>query len=50
MSASHWTEANQVQEWGWSKGFSPAINNETMTMAVMIREADSTELVANQAQ
>lgn len=32
------TENDRVLEWGWSRGFSPA-QNDQMTMAIMIREA-----------
>ena len=38
MSDSKWTENDKVSLWEWSKGFSPA-QNDQMTLAIMIREA-----------
>lgn len=40
LSDSKWTEADKVEVWEWSKGFSPA-QNEQMSLAIMIREAES---------
>ncbi len=37
MDESKFTETDKVFEWDWSRGFSPA-QNEQMTMAIMIRE------------
>jgi len=40
ISESGWTEVDKVLDWEWSRGFSPA-QNEQMTMAIMIRESEN---------